>query len=40
VLKARLRDKYTADLDITVTLVTTGKVEDDLKPYPTTVAVC
>ena len=31
-LKARLRDKYTADLDITVTLVTTGRVEDDLKP--------
>lgn len=31
-LKARLRDKYTTDLDITVTLVTAGKMEDDLKP--------
>jgi len=31
-LKARLRDKYTTDLDVTVTLVTTGKMEDDLKP--------
>jgi polysaccharide export outer membrane protein len=31
-LKARLRDKYTTDLDITVTLVTASKVDDDLKP--------
>jgi polysaccharide biosynthesis/export protein len=31
-LKARLRDKYTTELDITVTLVTASKMEDDLKP--------
>src|SRR5215470_19939338 len=31
-IKARLRDKYTTDLDVTVTLVTTGKMEEDLKP--------
>jgi polysaccharide export outer membrane protein len=31
-LKARLRDKYTTELDVTVTLVTAGKMEDDLKP--------
>src|SRR5262245_52052400 len=31
-LKTRLRDKYTTDLDVTVTLVTAGKMEDDLKP--------
>jgi polysaccharide biosynthesis/export protein len=32
VLKARLRDKYTTELDITVTLVSSGRLEDDLKP--------
>src|SRR5262245_58938586 len=31
-IKTRLRDKYTTDLDVTVTLVTAGKMEDDLKP--------
>jgi polysaccharide biosynthesis/export protein len=31
-LKTRLRDKYTTELDVTVTLVTAGKMEDDLKP--------
>jgi polysaccharide export outer membrane protein len=31
-LKARLRDKYTTELDVTVTLVTAGKMEEDLKP--------
>jgi len=31
-IKARLRDKYTTELDITVTLVTAGKMEEDLKP--------
>lgn len=33
-IKARLRDKYTADLDVTVSLLgsKTEKMEDDLKP--------
>jgi polysaccharide export outer membrane protein len=31
-IKSRLRDKYTTELDVTVTLVTAGKMEEDLKP--------
>ena len=31
-LRSKLRSKYTAELDITVTLVSTGRMEDDLKP--------
>ena len=32
VLKARLRDKYTNDLDITVSLISASQQDDDLKP--------